>query len=70
MNHLLVCTSQTTVGRGSVSRAGRTRTTASRRVVGLKISPVHRLWMSARRGDHEGAGAHHLGERVRGEMPP
>jgi hypothetical protein len=26
--------------------------------------------MSARCGDHDGAGARHLGERMRGEMPP
>jgi hypothetical protein len=52
----LTCfTSQTTVGRGSVSRAGRTRTTASWRVVGLKISLAHHLWMSAQRGNLDGA---------------
>jgi hypothetical protein len=34
-------------------------------VVGLKISPVHRLWMHARRRDHDGASARHLvGERT------
>jgi hypothetical protein len=70
MDESLTCTSQTTVGRESMSRAGRTRTTASQCVVGLKISSVHRLWMSVWRGDHDGAGACHLGEHVRGEMPP
>jgi hypothetical protein len=57
----LTCfTSQTTVGRGSVSHTGRTLTTASRRVVGLKISPAHHLWMSARCRNLDGADARHL----------
>jgi hypothetical protein len=66
MDHLLVLTSRTTVDRRSARRAGRTQTTASRCVVGIKISPVHRLWMRARRGDHDGSDTHHLiGERAR-----
>jgi hypothetical protein len=68
MDHLLVFTSRTTVDRRSARRAGRTQTTASRCVVGIKISPVHRLWMRARCGDHDGADTHHLiGERARAE---
>jgi hypothetical protein len=71
MDQTLTCfTSQTIVSRGSASRAGRTRTTASQHVVGLKISPAHHLWMSARRGNLDGANARHLvGARGHEETP-
>jgi hypothetical protein len=56
----LTCiTSQVTVGRGSASHAGKTRTTASWRVVGLKISlALDGADARHRRGAQDGASGH------------